>query len=67
MPPPFTCPPLPLSFTPAAHFEIYEFLYIIFLIFFFSSMPQGDILIPVLLFFHLISSLQRDSARQDVR
>lgn len=38
-----------------------------FLDFFSSSTPQGDILIPVLLFFHLISSLQRESARQDVR
>lgn len=41
MPPPFTCPPLPLSFTPAAHFEIYEFLYIIFLIFFFLFHAPG--------------------------
>lgn len=38
-----------------------------FLDFFFSSTPQGNILIPVLLFFHLISSLQRESTRQDVR
>lgn len=33
--PPFTCLLLPLFFTPAAHFEIYEFLSIIFLNFFF--------------------------------
>lgn len=31
------------------------------------SMPQGDILIPALLFFHLISSLLSESPRQHVR
>lgn len=31
------------------------------------STPRGDILIPALLFFHLISSLLSESPRQDVR
>lgn len=57
--------PLPLSFPPACcsflNLWISEHHFLDF------STPQGDILIPALLFFHLISSLLSESPRQDVR
>ncbi len=55
---PLSCPPACCSFL---NLWISEHHFLDF------SSPQGDILIPALLFFHLISSLLSESPRQDVR